>query len=215
MIEINIGAAVESGGREVGRVERVVLDRGTFEATHLVVRHGGPIVGRHALMPINWVSAAAHDRVQIARAPADLSGLPDFEVQHYVRLDELGEERAGDPRERVKPSDWVNYLMPLVANAFGDPFHTPGVVVTDEMIARSESAVRRGFAVESSDGHKLGEVHEVLLDEEDRSLSGVVIGRGLARTRPLRIPADWIAQIATDRIVLNRTRGQVADWERQ
>ena len=34
------GRRVESGGREVGRVERVVLDRGTFEATHLVVRHG-------------------------------------------------------------------------------------------------------------------------------------------------------------------------------
>jgi uncharacterized protein YrrD len=109
----------------------------------------------------------------------------------------------------------VNYFIPLVANAFGDPFHTPGVVVTDEMIAPSESAVRRGFAVESSDGHKLGEVHEVLLDEEDRSLGGVVIGRGFVLTHPLRVPADWIARIAADRIILNRTREQVADWERK
>jgi sporulation protein YlmC with PRC-barrel domain len=44
MIEIHIGATVESEGREVGRVERVVLDRDSNEATHLVVKYGGPEV---------------------------------------------------------------------------------------------------------------------------------------------------------------------------
>ncbi|MBK9708744.1 MAG: hypothetical protein IPO77_17585 [Acidobacteria bacterium] len=41
MIEINIGASIESEGREIGRIERVILDRTSFEATHLVIRHGG------------------------------------------------------------------------------------------------------------------------------------------------------------------------------
>ena len=52
MIEINIGAAVESMGREVARVEQVILDRESFEATHLVIKHGGPLNARHLLMPL-------------------------------------------------------------------------------------------------------------------------------------------------------------------
>jgi len=153
--------------------------------------------------------------VRIGRTAADVAALPNFEVQHYARLDQLDREELEHYRSKVRPTDWVNYVVPLVANAFGDPYHTPGVIVTDELLDPSESVIRRGLAVESSDGHKLGEVHEVLLSEPDRRLSGVIIGRGFVLTHPMRIPADWITRIARNRIVLNRTRGQVADWERE
>ena len=68
MLEINIGATVESRGREVGRVERVVLNRDTYEASHLVVKHGGLLHPRHLLMPFDWVVGSEHDRVRIDRA---------------------------------------------------------------------------------------------------------------------------------------------------
>lgn len=215
MIEINIGASVEAEGREVGRIERVILDRATFEATHLVIRHGGALQSRHAVMPLGWVEHSEHGKVTTSRKESDFGSLPDFELRHYVSLDQLEQEQSEHPRSKIKPIDWVNYFVPLVANAFGDPLHTPGVLVTDQLLGPSESAIKRGLAVESSDGYKMGEVQEVLLSEPEWRLSGIIIARGFVLRRPMRVPGDWIARVERERILLNRTRGQVETWEKQ
>jgi uncharacterized protein YrrD len=215
MIEIHIGATVESEGREVGRVERVVLDRDSNEATHLVIKYGGPLNARQVLMPLSWVARSEHNRVRINHSSAECENLPNYELQHYARLDELGQGELEHHRAKIKPADWINYVVPLVANAFGDPYHTPGVVVTDRLITPAENAVRRGLTVESRDGYKLGALQEVLLSEPDWRLSGVIIERGFIITHPMRIPADWVFSITSDRIILNRTREQVKSWERE
>jgi uncharacterized protein YrrD len=215
MLEINIGATIESRGREVGRVEQVVLNRDSYEATHLVVKHGGLLNARHLLMPFNWVVGSEHDRVFIDRADDEINALPNFEMQHYVRLDQLDEEQVEHPRSQIKPSDWINYVVPFVANAFGEPYHPPGVVVTDQLLSTSESAVNRGLPVESSDGHKVGEIHEVLLSQPEWRLSGIIITRGFVLKHPMRVPADWVVSIERDRIRLNRSKQQIEDWEKQ
>jgi uncharacterized protein YrrD len=215
MLEINIGATVESQGREIGRVECVVLNGDSYEATHLVVKQGGLLHPRHLLMPFDWVIGSEHDRVWIDRADDEVDELPNFEMQHYVRLDQLDDERARHPRSAIKPSDWINYVVPFVASAFGDPYHAPGVVVTDQLLSPSESVVNRGLPVESSDGHKVGEIHEILLSGPEWRLSGIVITRGFLLKHPMRLPADWVASIGRDRITLNRSRQQLEDWEQQ
>ncbi len=215
MLEINIGATIENRGREVGRVEQVVLNRDSYEATHLVVKHGGLLNARHLLMPFNWVVGSEHDRVFIDRTEDEINALPNFEMQHYVRLDQLDEEQVEHPRSQIKPSDWINYVVPFVANAFGEPYHPPGVVVTDQLLSTSESAVNRGLPVESSDGHKVGEIHEVLLSQPEWRLSGIIITRGFVLKHPMRVPANWVASIERERIVLNRSKRQIEDWEKE
>lgn len=215
MKEINIGATVVSNGKEIGIVERVVLDCDAYEASHLVVKHGGALQSRLRLMPINWVLNAERDQVRISHSETDLATLPIFEMKHYVQLDQLDQEHLEHPRSKVKPSDWINYVVPLVAHALGDPYDPPGVRVTDQLLSPSESAIRRGLPVESSDGHKIGEVQEVLFSEPDWRLSGVIIARGFIRTHPMKVPADWITRINSDKIQLNRTKSQVEDWEKQ
>ena len=118
------------------------------------------------------------------------------------------------PRSKIKPADWINYFVPLVAHALGEPYDPPGVRVTDQLISSSESVIRRGLSVESSDGYKVGEVQEVLFSEPDWRLSGVIIGRGFIRPHPMKTPADWITKITENKIVLNRTKSQVEEWEK-
>jgi sporulation protein YlmC with PRC-barrel domain len=240
MLEIKIGSAVESRGREIGRVGRVILDRDLYEATHLVIRRGGPLHPQHLLMPIGWVLGAEPDRVRIDRPEDEIASLPSFEMQHYVRLDELEQEHREHPRSRIKPADWINYFVPMVTRALGELYSPPGVAVTDQLLSPNESAIRRGLAVESNDGHLVGDVQEIILSQPDWRLSGLAIKRPFrslvndvlradwemlrAELTPvrnaalkgfLRVPADWIARIERDRIVLNRSRQQVDDWERQ
>jgi len=215
MKEINMGAAVVSNDKEVGRVERVVLNCDTYEASHLVVKPGNSLQSLLRLVPINWVTNVEHSKIHINRSEAELGALPIFEIKHYVRLDQLDQEHLEHPRSKVKPSDWINYFVPLVTHALGDPYDPLGVQVTDQLLSPSESAIRRGLPVESSDGAKIGEVHEVLFSEPDWRLSGVIIARGFIRTHPMKVPADWITGINSDKIQLNRTKSQVEDWEKQ
>lgn len=215
MKEINIGAVVLSGNQEVGRVEQVVLDCEAYEASHLVVRRGGALQSQLSLMPIRWVTASEHNRIHIGHSEQELAALPNFELQHYVRLNQLDQEHLEHPRSKIKPADWINYFVPLVAHALGEPYDPPGVRVTDQLLSASESAIRRGLPVESGDGYKVGEVHEALFSEPDWRLSGVVIARGFIRTHPMKVPADWIVKITADKIVLNRTKAQVEEWEKQ
>lgn len=215
MKEINIGAVVLSGNQDIGRVEQVVLDCETFEASHLVVRCGGALQSQHRLMPIGWVTGSEHNRVHIEQTEDELTALPNFEVQHYVRLNQLDQEQLEHPRSKIRPADWINYLVPLVAHALGDPYDPPGVRVTEPLLSPSESAIRRGLLVESSDGYKVGEVQEVLFSEPDWRLSGVVIARGFILTHPMKVAADWITKITPEMILLNRTKAQVEEWEKQ
>jgi sporulation protein YlmC with PRC-barrel domain len=215
MVDLQIGALVENKGGEIGRLECIVVDRDSYEATHLVVKQGRALSVRHILMPVEWVAGSERGHIRIDQSDEQIAGLPNFELQHYVRLDMLDEEHEEHPRSKVKPADWINYFVPLIANAFGDPLHTPGVVVTDQLLAPSESAIRRGLQVESCDGHRLGEVQEVLLSEPDWGLSGIIITRGFVLKHPMRVPADWVAKIERERIVLNRSKKQVVAWERQ
>jgi sporulation protein YlmC with PRC-barrel domain len=213
--EINIGALLETHGKEIGRVERVILDGVLFEASHLVIKLGGPLAARHVLMPVHWVTKSEHNRIGTNRGEAEVAALPNFETQHYTRLDQLDEEYLEHPRSKIKPSDWINYLVPFVAGSFGEPSSPQGVIVTEQLLSGSERIIKRGLAVESVDGHKIGEVHELLLSDADWRLSGVIIARGLVRRRPMRLPADWVAKIEQERILLNRSKQQIVDWERQ
>lgn len=215
MREINIGAAVLSHGREVGQVEQVVLDCSTFEASHFVIKHGTALQSQLRLMPADWVTNAEHDCIHINRSDAELGALPNFEIQHYTRLDQLDEEQSDHPRSKIRPADWIYYFVPMLTHALGEPYSEPGVRVTEPMLSPSESAIRRGLPVESSDGQKVGEVKEILFSEPDWRLSGVIIGRGFIRTHPMRIAADWIARINAEKIVLNRSKAQVEEWEKQ
>lgn len=212
MIEIRIGAAVVSGNSEIGRIEQAILDHNTGEVTHLVIRHGGAFQARHIVMPLDWITAADAERVVIDHGEGELESLPNFEMRHYVSLDKLDEEHWEHPRARIRPADWIDYLVPLVANAFGDPLHTPGVVVTDQLLSATENAIPRGMAVESSDGHKVGEVLELLLGEPEMRVSGLIISHGLVPGQSARLPGDWIGTVQHDRILLNRTREQVTGW---
>ena len=215
MKEINIGAIVLSDDRDIGRIEQVVLDCETFEASHLVVRCGNALQSQHRLMPIGWVTGSEHNRIHIGYSEEELMALPNFEMQHFVRLNQLDQEHLEHPRSKIKPSDWINYFVPLVAHALGDPYDPPGIRVTESLLSASERAIRRGLPVESSDGYKVGEVQEVLFSEPDWRLSGVVIARGFILRHPMKVAADWIVKISADKIQLNRTKAQVEEWEKQ
>ena len=133
--------------------------------------------------------------------------LQGFGYTIKVMQSEVGLERVAYELALDNQAEGVRY----VEVRFAPQFHVHEHLSVENVLR----AVNRGLPVESSDGHKVGEIHEVLLSEPDWRLSGIVITRGFVLKHPMRVPADWVAKIGRDRIRLNRSRQQFEDWERQ
>src|SRR5262249_61295151 len=93
--------------------------------------------------------------------------------------------------------------------------HPPAGAATAHLLPPPKRAVHGAWPDEASDGHRVGEFHEVLLSNPDWRLSGIIITRGFVLNPRMRVPADWVARIGRERITLNRSRQQLEDWERQ
>jgi hypothetical protein len=62
--------------------------------------------------------------------------------------------------------------------------------------------IERGWAVEGSDGERIGEVDEVLADLEADIFDGLTVSAGL--TKPVRyVPAERVAHIVEGRVVVD------------
>lgn len=64
--------------------------------------------------------------------------------------------------------------------------------------------IEPGWTVESSDGKEVGNVHEVLGDENADIFDGLAVSPGLLR-RPRYVPAESVSEIPEGRILLGIT----------
>lgn len=96
-MQIKQGAKVmTSDNKDVGRVDRVVIDPSTREITHVVVRQGW-LFTTDKVLPIQWVSDTVEDTMRLRALDDDLQGLPDFEEDRYISIEDR--DRPGEPHD--------------------------------------------------------------------------------------------------------------------
>ena len=71
-------------GKNVGRIDRIVLDPQTKDVTHLVVRTGF-LLPEARVVPVDQVVAATDRGVTLWGDVSDLKALPLFEEAHDIR----------------------------------------------------------------------------------------------------------------------------------
>src|SRR3970282_1173653 len=71
-------------GKNVGRIDRIVLDPQTKDVTHLVVRKGF-LLTEDKVVPVDLIGAATEKGVTLRAEASDLEALPLFAETHYVR----------------------------------------------------------------------------------------------------------------------------------
>ncbi|MEP7334272.1 MAG: PRC-barrel domain-containing protein [Actinomycetota bacterium] len=67
--------------------------------------------------------------------------------------------------------------------------------------------VERGWEVVSSDGEKVGVVHEVLADRNADIFDGLAVDPGLLKT-PKYVPAERVGEIVEGRLTLELTKAE-------
>src|SRR5260370_1257323 len=71
--------------KQVGKINRFILDPVTKEVTHIVVQKGW-LFPDDKVVPIQWVSFATDERVILSENVGDFKHLPAFDEGNFVQL---------------------------------------------------------------------------------------------------------------------------------
>jgi sporulation protein YlmC with PRC-barrel domain len=158
MISIPLNARVECTDGAIGTSTAVIVDRESLRATHFVVK-GKESPHADRLVPVERVERSTHDLISLNCSKAELDEMEPFSAEHYRAID--------IPRYQV-------------TGMAGDEFYLPDetVVATDyEQLPAHEKDISAGAVVHATDG-KVGQVDELILDEESGRVTHFVMKQG-------------------------------------
>ena len=204
-MRLELGSRVECTDATFGKLVDVVIDPISRRVAHLVVeRDGNPWLAR--LVPIELAErdARAADVVALRATVEEVSELPPVREVAYVRLD-------GFP---VDDPDWDVGIEEVLALPYYPTYGLEPAPVDYaaryDRVPKGEVEIRRASAVESADGHHLGDVDGFLVDD-DQLITDVVLEQGDHpwERREVVIPIGAVARIETDAVTLSLTKDQV------
>jgi uncharacterized protein YrrD len=217
-MQIELGKdVIASDGEKLGTVDRLVLDSDTNDLTKFVVQKGF-FLPEDRIVDLEFVSSIDTDGTIMLSVPShDERSLPafveeSFRVANDDELNYLGYDiyagavpyapvwfaPSATPQEQYKPAE-----EPFFRGA-----HTPpGVVETRDNLPEDSVSITTGTDVYGVDGDKVGEVDEILADENGQ-VSGIVVKAGFIFKHDVQIPMMAVDQVGSEQILLNITRDQ-------
>lgn len=200
-LELKEGTSVfTASDKEVGKINRFVLDPETNEVTHVVVQKGW-LFTEDKLVPIDWVSSATEEKVVLNESTGDFDQLPPFEETHFIRVSE----------EPTGPADYPPYLYAPAyywyppSGYIGYPVGYYGwpPVETQRNIPGNTIPLREGSDVVSSDGEHVGDVERIFVDPDSNRATHFLVSEGLFFKERKLVPAHWVRTVQEDKVHLN------------
>jgi uncharacterized protein YrrD len=194
-------------GRDVGTVDRVVLDPRNNKVSGIVVRKGW-LFTEDKVVPIEMVDVASEDRVTLLETKHDLQELPEFQDTYYIPAYEEDYKGVALPHP---PHAMPFYSYPPVGVAWWGvgtymdyPVVEPEYVVrTDENIPDNTIALSEGARVVDLDGKHVGDVEELFFDSESKRVTHLLISKGILFKEHKLIPGNWIEVMGEDEVSLH------------
>jgi hypothetical protein len=208
-----LGAGVNCGDGECGRLSSLVVSPGDDVVTHLVV---DPAHKQAAgkLVPLGLVdtssSGGADDQIRLRCTLAEFGRLDPAEATRFYSADEDYQARPGG-----STAAWPSYAPPGVMGAPGlpaepgDPKEYTVDIVPDELPGEDE--VPRGQHAHAKDGD-IGHVQGIAVDPANGRVAFVLLRTGhLWNRKMVLIPRSAVAEVSSDGFHLDITSDQVHD----
>ena len=187
-------------GKEIGRIDRVVIDPNTKEVTHVVVRKGLLFV-EDKVLPVDLFASSSEDRATLKENATDLQDFPNFEEQYYINAQEEEVPSEAVPGYYPGPLYWYPpYGYPPMA--FPGYIAPPYVVETQRNIPEGTIPLKEGAEVISSDDQHAGNVEEILTEPDSERITHLVISKGLLLKKEKLVPSTWISNVEENRVYL-------------
>lgn len=198
-MEIPLNVDVHCCDGVCGRSSAVVLNPVTDEVTHFVVKAAG-LLGDDYLVPLEAVLESSSEFIRLRWSREELE-----RAEPFVKTVFIGRDESAFLAESVSSS---TFLWPY-AVAGSDPFEPAlraSLYEQVEQIPQGELAVRRGTAVEATDG-RVGRVDEFLIDPVTGHITHLVLRKGhLWGERDVTIPVAQIERVDADAVRLKLDR---------
>ena len=199
-----------SDGKNVGSIDRVVLDPSTDEVTDLIVRKGW--FSEDKVVPLGLVETTAEDRVTLNKAEHNLPTLLKFEETYYAPAYD-NQPQGGDSAypQGYAPAPPMYSYPPLGVDWWGYGGNMDYAPVTAEPeyrkrvqdnIPEGTVAVKEGARVLSLEGDHIGNVDEVSTDAATNRVTHLIISQGLLFKERKLIPTNWIKLAGEDDVML-------------
>jgi sporulation protein YlmC with PRC-barrel domain len=183
-MQLNQGAKVFTAtGKEVGHIDRVVIEPKTNEITHIVIRQGFLSL-QAKVLPVGFIASGQGGRITLHVSDPELADLPDFEEKHYEPTVGGSGDMTSGPIGVAPPS--LYSYPPHVGTKY--------VKQVRQNIPEDTVAVKEGAKVIARDGQELGHVEQVLTRSREDYVTHfvIVIATGLLSKEKKMIPVSWI-----------------------
>lgn len=211
-VELKEGMNVETAdGRELGRINRFVLNPQTNEVTHIVVEKG-LLLPEDKVVPFEMVRSTEEDKVILREDIADFDELPPFEESYYIEADErsLSTDRASHEPAPYRTAPGYYWYPPhgyLGFPAYGLASYSWPRAETVQNIPPDTVPLKEGTNVMSSDGRHVGEVARLLVETGSNKATHFLISQGTFFPDHKMIPVIWIRSVTEEEVHLSVTSG--------
>jgi len=192
-------------GKDVGAIDRVVLDPHSKVVTHIVIRQG-LLLTEDKVVPLELVAHADEEQVRLAQTDDQLPEFAPFEETYYLPLDD---DTGKYPTGYVRPyfaypplgTAWWGYPGYISYNAYpiSDNFSE---VRVEQDIPDHTVGLSQGAQVISADGESLGELARVFMDKESARATHIIVVKGWLFKERKVIPTSWINKIEEQKVHL-------------
>jgi sporulation protein YlmC with PRC-barrel domain len=193
-MQLNQGASVFlARGKQVGHIDRVVIDPKTNEISHIIIRQGF-LFTQDKVMPVGYIATSEGGRITLNVSDTELADLPDFEEKHYV-VSSGGSGGAMSGPIGVAPPSLYSYPPQVGTN------YTKQV---RQNIPEDTVAVKEGAKVTTRDGREMGHVEQVLTRAYEDYVTHIVVSipTGLLAKEKKMIPVGWIDRLEQNEVHL-------------
>ena len=199
-MRVELGARVRTvDGKDVGTIDRLVVDPSNNEIKAAVIRKG-LILPRDVEVPLSAIERGPHSSVQLTYTADQVDQLPEFFDSSYT---------ATPPVGYVPPADYptVGIYWPIGYGVFATPPLPETAVSTGnaaldreakETLERQDlenAVIGEGSDVVDRDGEKVGEVARLVFDPDGHRLTSIVVRKGFIFTEDRELPASAITRV--------------------
>lgn len=210
-MEFNADAVVYTvDDKQVGHVDRVVIDPRTREITDIVVRKGF-LFKQDKVIPRRLIQSSEGDHIVLNAKAQDMEEFPDYEVTNYVMVSE--KDRSDIPTSIIMAPPLYPY--PPFANTLvgldAIPQEVPPIYEKEVGLNIPEGtvAVKEGAQVISAEGKSIGKVVQVLTGRFGKHATHFLVTNGLMIKEKRLIPVSWVKDVGEDEIHLAVSSSQV------
>ncbi|CAN5193358.1 hypothetical protein BH23CHL1_BH23CHL1_10530 [soil metagenome] len=212
-MKIDIGKdVIASDGEKIGKVDRLVLNSETNDLSKFIV-HKGMFWNEDKIVDLDLVSEVdAEGNIHLKVPSDDEDTMPAFvEETHRVATDE--EMNSLDYGSFVGTAPYAPIMFAPGGTGgqyrpgsgpFFDNADSGGTLEQRTNLPEDSMTIDKGTDVVGSDGDKVGEVEEIIMDANGTT-TGFVVKSGFIFTKDVHIPMDIVDHISGVHIALKIT----------